>query len=316
MTITDIEGSAKHNAYVTHTPKQVAVTLMRRGIGGVESKPAAIYDRLLQTFGSHYDGMPETDDRQNAIRIVRRWITDAGVKYEGLDSPYEASEIKPEALSYVRRLCIVKRHVLDERVLTLREATIAERLLLEFDDPHGTDIDLIAQFAVVYELAEREIFGDQSDDIEDLLAFAPWRSPEASALYRTAYETNLIDGYAIVRIFSPVATNEEMSELLAKASGVTGKLDRSLVLPIGGHAQLGLPYFISWRGNKRYFHVDRNVELLRQIHKDPTDMELCKIGCNWSKEVGRDKKDVGRYMSNKPIIYQREELRSEEQSND
>jgi len=314
MTISDIVYSAKQNAYVIHTPKQVAVTLMKRGIDGEEAGVADIYDGLLERFGANYDGMPLSPERQNAIRVVRRWLE--GVKYEGLDSPYEASEIKPEALSYVHRMRIVKRHVLNDRALTLREAMIAERLLLEFGDPHGNDVDLIAQFAVVYELAEREIFGDRSDDIEDLLAFAPWRSPKASTLYRTAYEKGLIDSYAIVRIFSPVATSEEMLELITKSLVATRRLDRSLNLPIGGHAQLGLPYFISWRGDKKHFHVDRNVELLKQIHKDPTDIELCKIGCNWSTEVGRDKKAVGQYMSNKPIIDQREELRNEENSDD
>ena len=115
--------------------------LMKRGIYGEETKPAPIYDRLLQKFGDKAPGMPDTNNRQNAIRIVRRWIDDAGVKYEGLDTPYEPSEINAEALSYVHRMRLVKRHFLNARELTLREAQIAERVLLEFNDPYGNDVE-------------------------------------------------------------------------------------------------------------------------------------------------------------------------------
>jgi hypothetical protein len=319
MTMTDILFSAVDNPHVTHTPKEVALTLMKRGIDGEGVKPAAIYDRLLQKFGDKAPGMPETDNRQNAIRIVRRWIDDAGVKYEGLDTPYESSEINAEALSYVHRMGLVKRHMLNQE-LTLREAKIAERVLVEFNDPHGDDVDLIAQYAVIYELAEREIYKDPTADIEDFLAFAPWRSPEASALYRTAYEKGLVNKYPTIQMFSPVATNEEMLELLqGTVDGKKITVDQSLQIPISGTAQLGLPFFISYRTGNRFLSIDRKVEALKQIHKDPTDMELCKKLCSWSQQVSRDERDVAEFHTNKPLIehwkIKREEP-TEEQSND
>jgi hypothetical protein len=307
MTIKDMLFSALDTPHVTHTPKEVALMLMKRGIYGEETKPAPIYDRLLQKFGDKAPGMPDTNNRQNAIRIVRRWIDDAGVKYEGLDTPYEPSEINAEALSYVHRMRLVKRHFLNARELTLREAQIAERVLLEFNDPYGNDVDLIAQYAVIYELAEREIYKDPTDDIEDFLAFAPWRSPEASDLYRTAYRKDLVSKYPTIQLFSPVATNEEMLELLqGTVAGNKITVDRRLQIPIGGTAQLGLPFFISYRTGNRFLHIDRNVELLKQIHKDPTDMKLCKKGCSWEQQVSRDEKNFAQYMTNKPIIEQSE----------
>ncbi len=319
MTITDIVFSAVDNPHVTHTPKEVALTFMKRGIDGEEVKPAAIYDRLLQKFGDKAPGMPETDNRQNAIRIVRRWIDDAGVKYEGLDTPYESSEINAEVLSYVHRMGLVKRHMLNQE-LTLREAKIAERVLVEFNDPHGDDVDLIAQYAVIYELAEREIYKDSTADMEDFLAFAPWRTPEASDLYRTAYEKGLLSGYPTFQMFSPVATNEEMLELLqATVVGNKRTVDLSLQVPIGGTAQLGLPFFISYRTANRFLSIDRKVEALKQIHADPTDMELCKKGCSWSQQVSRDERNVAEFHTNKPLIehwkIKRQEP-TEEQSND
>ena len=319
MTMTDILFSAVDNPHVTHTPKEVALTFMKRGIDGEEVKPAAIYDRLLQKFGDKAPGMPETDNRQNAIRIVRRWIDDAGVKYEGLDTPYESSEINAEVLSYVHRMGLVKRHILNQE-LTLREAKIAERVLVEFNNPHGDSVDLIAQFGVVYELAEREIYKDSTDDIEDFLAFAPWRSPEASDLYRTAHEKGLLSGYPTFQMFSPVATNEEMLELLqATVVGNKRTVDLSLQVPIGGTAQLGLPFFISYRTGNRFLSIDRKVEGLKKIHTDPTDMELCKKGCSWSQQVSRDERNVAEFHTNKPLIEHwkiKREEHTEEQSND
>jgi len=307
MTITDMMFSAVDNPHVTHTPKAVAVMLVKRGIDGKEVKPAAIYDRLLQKFGSHYPGMPDTDNRQNAIRIVRRWIDDAGVKYEGLDTPYESSEITAEGLSYMRRMGLVKRHILNQE-LTLREAKIAERVLVEFNDPHGDDVDLIAQFAVVYELAEREIYKDSTADIEDFLAFAPWRSPEASTLYRTAYEKGLVNKYPTITLFSPVATNEEMLELLqATVVGNKRTVDPILQVPIGGTAQLGLPFFISYRTGSRFLSIDRKVEALKKIHKDPTDMKLCKKGCSWEQQVSRDAANVREFHTNRPLMNRRKD---------
>ena len=270
MTLADTSYSARNNLYVEHTPEQVAVTLMKRGIDGEEVKPAAIYDGLLQKFGDKAPGMPETDNRQNAIRIVRRWIDDAGVKYEGLDSPYEASEIKPEALSYVHRMRIVKRHILNQE-LTLREAQIAKRVLVEFNDPHGDDVDLIAQYAIVFELAERTAADQEISDIEDLFAFAPWRSNKQSQLYLLARQKGLIKTFAMLRLIAPlnhVGSDKGVPELF-----------------IGAHAQLNLPYVWSWvqewDDKPRDFMVTlRHNKLLKEANLR-TDAGFLKEKCDW-----------------------------------
>jgi hypothetical protein len=62
---------------------------------------------------------------------------------------------------------------MEGQTLNVLEARLTDRIVHEFADPQGERVDLIAQFAVLWELAEREITGYPIQDLEDLFNFAP-----------------------------------------------------------------------------------------------------------------------------------------------
>ncbi len=275
MTLSDEFYSARNNRYVEHPPEQVAVTLMKRGIDGKKVGNSAIYDRLLEVFGTHAPGMPATPIRQNAIRTVRRWVE--GVQYEGLDVAYGPAEVGIELRSYVARLAILKSAMFKGENLTVRETTHAKRTLMEFQDPHGQKVDLVAQFAVLWELAEREATDEKTTDIEDLFAYAPWVSDEASQLYRMAKETGLIPDFAWLRLLAvlvlPGSTDDKVPNVL-----------------MGAHAWLNLPYVWSWiqeknDGSRVLGFTYRNNPQLLEGSAEPTGAEYVRGYCNWREYI-------------------------------
>ncbi len=199
--------------------------------------------------------------------------------YMGNDAPYEygKSDLLPHVKSYVHRLEILKAAMLKGARLTNREAKEAERVLAEFRDPHGEKVDLIAQYAVLWELAERKATGNESSDIEDLFAFAPWVSDEASQLYRLAVEKKLVKSFAILRL---------LAILLTPGSG------NASVPPlfIGAHAHLNLPYVWSWlqehQDKTRVFNVTyRDDPHFTEHNEHTTDAATLRSNCNWREFI-------------------------------
>lgn len=275
MAIPDTTNLVLNNLYAEHTPKQVAVMIVKRGYSGAELGIAAIYDRLTEIFGKNHPDMPSPIVRDNAIRTVRRWVE--GVEYEGLDVPYDPDEQDVKIKSYVHRLAILKAALLEGDKLTVREATHAKRILVEFEDPHGHKVDLIAQYAVLWELAEREATGIGASDIEDLIAYAPWVSEEASQLYRLAFEKKHINSFANLRMLAP---------LLTPGSG-NAKVPS---LFIGAHAQLNLPYVYSWRqeqhDRRRGFDFTyRDHPHFTEHDGQKTDAAALRSNCNWREFI-------------------------------
>ena len=202
---------------------------------------------------------------------VRRIIRDT--KYKGDEDFYEygKSDLPEDQKSYVHRLEIVKAALLNEERFTNREARLAERTFVEFQDPHGEQVDLIAQYAVLYELAERTASDQEIADIEDLFAFAPWRSNKQSQLYLLARQKGLIKTFAMLRLIAPlnhVGSDKGVPKLF-----------------IGAHAQLNLPYVWSWvqewDDKPRDFMVTlRDNKLLKEA-KLRTDAGFLKKDCDW-----------------------------------
>jgi hypothetical protein len=277
MTLSDTFHYARNNLYVEHTPEQVAIMLMKRGIDGEKAGNSDIYDRLLEVFGTHAPGMPLTPVRQNAIRTVRRWVD--GFGYEGLDVPYAPDEVDEVIRSYVHRLAIVKAAMFKGEKLTVREAKEANRTLIEFQDPHGEKVDLLAQYAVLWELSERKATGTQTIDIEDLFAYAPWISDEASQLYRLAKETGLIETFAWLKLMA-VLVHPDSPPDTKFADVMTGM-----------HAHLNLPYIWSYvrelpDDKGRVFGITyRDDPRLLEDSDEPTDAEFCKSYCSWREYV-------------------------------
>ena len=275
MTLSDTLYSARNNLYVEQTPKQVAVTLMKRGINGEKAGKSEIYDRLLEIFGKNHPEMPSGEVREHAIRAIRRWVK--GIEYTGLDVGYDPAEVTPELRSYVARLSIIKSAMFKGEKLTVREVNHSARTLMEFQDPHGEKVDLIAQYAVLWELVERTATGKEISDIEDLFAFAPWTSSEASKLYRLAVEKGLLKSFTILRLIAPLLTpgsgNAHVPELF-----------------IGAHAQLNLPYIWSWiqehQDKNRDFNVTyRDDSHFKEHNEHITDAVALRASCNWREFI-------------------------------
>ncbi len=206
-----------------------------------------------------------------SVPTVRREIKKT--KYKGDEDAYEygESDLPEDQKSYVHRLEMVKAALLNGERFTNREARLAERTFVEFQDPHGEQVDLIAQYAVLYELAERAASDQDIADIEDLFAFAPWRSNKQSQLYLLARQKGLIKTFAMLRLIAPlnhVGSDKGVPELF-----------------IGAHAQLNLPYVWSWvqewDDKPRDFMVTlRDNKLLKEA-KLRTDAGFLKKDCDW-----------------------------------
>jgi hypothetical protein len=212
-----------------------------------------------------------------SVPTIRRRIKNTN--YMGDDAPYEydKSDLPSQVKSYVRRLQILKAAMFKGDRLTNREAKESGRVLSEFQDPHGEKVDLIAQYAVLWELTERKATGKETSDIEDLFAFAPWVSDEASQLYRLALEKKLIKSFAILRL---------LAILLTPGSG------NASVPPvfIGAHAHLNLPYIWSWvqehQDKTRVFNVTyRDDPHFTEHNEHTTDAATLRSNCNWREFI-------------------------------
>jgi len=251
------------------TPREHTRELRRRGIYGEEVGGVKIYDQLVKVYGAAHSEMPSPLIRASAIRAVNRWIK--GVEYEGLDVPYVAKVTDPAIRSFAGRLDLVKSAYLDGERLTKRELPYVRRLLNEFQDPFGEDVDLVAQFAVVWELSEREAMDKESADIETMFAFAPWQGKANSDLYLLAVEKGLVKSPPILRFISPVVPYGEM------------------LLPpeymVGAYAQLGLPWFA---GSVQEHPQEAPRMVFNSRRKDsevPMTIEHWKPACNWKQLV-------------------------------
>jgi hypothetical protein len=203
--------------------------------------------------------------------VVRRVIKDT--KYKGDEDAYEygESDLPEDQKSYVHRLEMVKAALLNGERFTNREARLAERTFVEFQDPHGEQVDLIAQFAVLFELAERAASDHDISDIEDLFAFAPWRSNKQSQLYLLARQKGLIKSFGMLRLIAPL--NHVGSDVSIPP------------MFMGAHAQLNLPYIWSWvqiwDDKPREFWVTlRDDKTLKEANQR-TDAGFLRGECDW-----------------------------------
>lgn len=245
--------------------------LKRSGINGEKVGAGRILAAVI-TEGIA-QGIPYefADDHFESESHVRRLISKT--KFMGDEDPYEYgnSTLPEDQKSYVHRLEIVKAALLNGERFTNREAKLSERTFVEFQDPHGEQVDLIAQFAVLFELAERAASDQETSDIEDLFAFAPWKSNKQSQLYLLARREGLIKSFAMLRLIAPL-------KHVGDQSGIPP-------LFIGAHAQLNLPYIWSWvqewDDKPRDFMVTlRDNELLKET-KQRTDAGFLRDECDW-----------------------------------
>lgn len=249
-------------------PKELARVLKQRGIDGKPVGAGRIYDALAEKYGASHPEMPSLV-RPNAIRQVNRWIE--GIEHEGLDVPYDANNVHPEIRSFTERLDLVKSSFLQGEILTIREVGYVRRVLDEFQDPLGEHVDLIAQFAVLRELSEREATGRGSADIETMFAFAPWSDDANSNLYLLAVQKGLVRSAPVLRLISPVVPY-----------GETVNVPEILV---GAYAQLGLPWFLGWIRET----PGEPQRMVLNYRKDDSDMSMTiehwKPACNWKNLI-------------------------------
>jgi len=246
--------------------------LKRDGIYGRKVGAEAILSKVISE--ARLQGVDQaTISNFESEGTVRRRIKN--VTYAGDDAPYEygKSDLSPYLKSYVHRLEILKGAMFSGEGFTNREAKEAERVLAEFQDPFGNKVDLIAQYAVLWEICERKATGKEFSDIEDLFTFAPWNSNEDAQLYRIAKDKGLIATFAILRVIAP---------LLTPGSG------NASIPPLfmGAHAHLNLPYVCSWlqeynNGDRAFGVTYRDNPQFREQNNIRTDALSLRDDCNW-----------------------------------
>jgi hypothetical protein len=191
------------------------------------------------------------------------------------ESPYSVtdSHLPDHAKSYAARLNLLKGGMFSGDRLTNREASMSLRTLVEFEDPHGDAVDLIAQFAVVWELAERAATNEPCEDIESMFAFAPWRGD--SHTYRLAIENRLVNAPRL-RLITPLLVKD-------------GETQAVHPMFIGAHGQLNLPYYVGWFANRpegvEYRFAYRDDERLLNDRGVSTNAEDTKSDCNWREYI-------------------------------
>jgi len=206
--------------------------------------------------------------RENALseRTISRLIS--GVKFRGLEESYLPSEVPGRTRSYAARLSLVKESLMEGHGLTDLEAGLSDRVLQEFDDPHGDRVDLISQFSILWELAEREISNYPTGDLEDLFNFAPWN--DDSTLYKAAIENGVAKPPKLRLIMPMVFENDHAS----------------IRLCVGAFAHLNLPflYHAFDVSNEKIAYVWRNYQGIHAMQSAVgDDRKVGTLGkyCNW-----------------------------------
>jgi len=205
---------------------------------------------------------------ENALseRTISRLISD--VKFRGLEESYLPSEVSGATRSYVARLSLVKESLMKGHGLSALEAGLTDRVLQEFDDPHGDRVDLISQFSILWELAEREISSDPTQDLEDLFSFAPWN--DDSALYKAAIESGVAEPPKLRLIMPMIFDNDDVLVRLC----------------VGAFAQLNLPflYHAFDVSTETIAYVWRNYQGIHAMQSavgDDRKVETLGKYCNW-----------------------------------
>ena len=206
--------------------------------------------------------------RENVLseRTISRLIS--GVKFRGVEESYLPSEVPGRARSYAARLSLVKESLMKGHRLSALEAGLSDRILEEFDDPHGDRVDLISQFSILWELAEREIGNYPTEDLEDLFNFAPWN--DDSSLYKAAIESGVAEPPKLRLIMPMIFDND----------------DALVRLCVGAFAQFNLPflYHAFDVSNEKIAYVWRNYQGIHAMQSavgDDRKVETLGKYCNW-----------------------------------
>ena len=226
---------------------------------------------------------------ENALseRTISRLISD--VKFRGLEESYLPSEVSGATRSYAARLSLVKQSLMKGHGLSALEAGLTDRVLQEFDDPHGDRVDLISQFSILWELAERDISSDPTQDLEDLFRFAPWN--DDSALYKAAIESGVAEPPKLRLIMPMIFDND----------------DAFVRLCVGAFAQLNLPflYHAFDVSNEKIAYVWRNypgIHPMQSAVGDDRKVDALGKYCNWRVQTES-------YMRGSQVVFLKPESR-------
>ena len=149
--------------------KKLAVRLARYGVKGKDY--AYKGDRIITVIR---DKFPSNIERLPSRTAVENWI--AGVDYVGDEVAYSPDSVPRQWKSYIARLSMISEFW-HQRPLTGNEASEAQYVGNEFQDPFGEVVDLFPQLAVVREITKyAQLKNDMSLKLfEDYFKFAPWK---------------------------------------------------------------------------------------------------------------------------------------------
>ena len=129
------------------------------------------------------------DDCKKYIRgekQIGRWINEE-FERNGL---FDISKLSSELLPYIRKLQLIQNAVFstnpERRPIRNMFVEHAKRCMYQFNDPHGTVVDLYAQWVVIHEYYTRQRIGKETTkDLDDLMDYCPWE--DDGVTYKTAW---------------------------------------------------------------------------------------------------------------------------------
>jgi hypothetical protein len=147
--------------------KKLAVRLARYGDKeGMRYRGTRIINVIRDKFPSYIEKLPSRT-------AVENWIAD--VDYVGDEVAYSPDSVPRQWRSYVARLSMISEFW-HQRPLTGNEASEAQYVGNEFQDPFGEEVDLFPQLAMVREITKyAQLKSPMLKIFEDYFTFAPWK---------------------------------------------------------------------------------------------------------------------------------------------
>jgi len=271
-----------HDAQIALAIKMRLSDLQKHKPGSRLPGAANLLDRIQNE--SRLRGLALPNEQLISEPHLRRFLPKT---LEGNEVTYaDLDDVEPFMRSYLVRLAAVKSIFNLERRLTAAEANAARRVYYEFNDPYGEIVDLIPQFAIAHELAERAEQKPKSvhiADIDEYFAIAPWKSEANKKLFETAINY----GKAIppqLRLICPFVPATEPPPNI-----VGGPLINPFSkyrLQIGAHVHLGMPYALNYstpigsgRNPKNFGYMLLTWDSYNLRDESPKE---CQDSCRWT----------------------------------
>ena len=164
----DLDNYQVSDAWTMKDAEEFIIRLARYGYRGERYRSQKILNAGMEKFPQDYDlSFPSRSKIEGLI---------ADVPYAPEETDYKTEKVPRNWKSYVARLSMISEFW-HQKALTDKEATVAQYVGSEFQDPFGEEVDLIPQLAVVRQIASAEATKANHvlKSFDDYFTYAPWK---------------------------------------------------------------------------------------------------------------------------------------------